>query len=430
MNRKVSLGAAVAVCILAVALTISATMMLAMRHFSGLVSDVGQRQAMYDYLDEIDSAARGKYTIDEELLRTALAKGYLEGLDDPYAAYLSAEEYKRVQNELAGNYTGFGFQVTVKENKLVVSYVAETSPAALAGIKKGDVVAVVDEEPMSGTAHSTMIEKLANSEKMLLTVSRDGTESAMELTVNTYTDPGVEGSVVQDTVGYIRIRFFNNLTAMQFKNVYNELTRQGAQYFVFDLRNNTGGSLAAVKDILGYLLPSGPYATCLQKNGSETYTASDPYEMTARSATLVNGNTEGEAELFAGVMQDLSKTTLVGTSTAGKAVVQDYFSLASDKAAVRLTVGEITLMKSGKNWAEKGLMPDRLKDLSYDKMQRFDLLSYGEDDQLKAAVELLGSNQNITTPDNNATTATTTTTGSAETTTVASEENTQTTVAQ
>lgn len=427
MNRKVSLGAAIAVGILAVALTVSATMMIAMRHFSDLVSDVGQRQAMYDYLDEIDSAARGKYTIDEELLRTALAKGYLDGLNDPYAAYVSAEEYKVVQSELAGNYSGFGFRVTVVDNRLVVSYVAETSPAALAGVKKGDIVAVVDEETMNGTSYTTMMDKLANNEKMLLTVSRDGVESGMELTVNTYTDPGVEGYIVQDTVGYIRFRFFNNLTAMQFKNVYNELTRQGAQYFVFDLRNNTGGSVSAVKEILGYLLPSGPYAACVQKNTTETYTASDPYEMTARSVTLVNGSTEGEAEFFAGVLQDLSKTTVVGTSTAGKAVIQEYFSLVSDKAAVRLTVGEIKLMKSGKNWAEKGLMPDRLKDLAYDKLQRFDLLTYGEDDQLRAAVEAIKSNQTITTPDNSISGSTTSATAPTTTTAPSTETVTTTT---
>ncbi len=414
MNRKVSLGAAVTVVILAVALTVSATMMLAMRHFSSLVSDVGQRQAMYDYLDEIDSAARDKYTIDEELLRTALAKGYLEGLNDPYAAYLSAERYKAVQSELAGNYTGFGFEVTVSaDNQLTVSYVAETSPAALAGIQKGDVVTVLDKEAMTGASYTTMADKLDNGQTMMLTVTRDGEESAVELVANTYTDPRVEGKIVENTVGYIRIRSFNNLTAMQFKNVYNELTRQGAHQFVFDLRGNPGGSLAAVKEILGYLLPSGPYATCVQKNATETYTATDPYEMTARSVTLVNGDTVGEAELFAGVLQDLSKTTLVGNSTAGKAVVQEYFSLASDKAAVRLTVGEILLMKSGKNWKDKGLMPDRLKDLSYDKMQRFDLLAYGEDDQLKAAVDALFSNQSVTTPENSTTTGTTTATGTA-----------------
>lgn len=413
MNRKISLGAAIAVCILVVALTVSATMLIAMRHFSSLVSDVGRRQAMYDYLDEIDSAARGRYEIDEELLRTALATGYLAGLDDPYAEYLSADAYKTVQSTLAGTYTGFGFQITVVENKIVVSYVAETSPAALAGVKKGDVVTVVDKETINSTSHLTLLDKLSNNEKMLLTVSRDGTETAMELTANTYTDPGVEGRIEQDAVGYIRIRFFNSLTARQFTNVYEELTRQGAQYFVFDLRNNAGGSQAAVEEILGYLLPSGPYATCVQKNSTETYTASDPYEMTARSATLVNGNTEGEAELFAAVMQDLSKTTLVGTSTAGKAVVQEYVSLASDKAAVRLTIGEIRLMNSGKNWAKKGLLPDRLKDLSYDKTQRFDLLTYGEDDQLRAAVETLKSNQNVAPPDTSTPTTQPTTTTSA-----------------
>ncbi len=415
MNRKVSLGVAVTVCILAIAVTVSATMMIAMRHFSSLVSDVGQRQAMYDYLDEIDSAARGQYTIDEELLRTALAKGYLEGLNDPYAEYLSAEAYKAVQSELAGNYTGFGFQVAVSDNRLIVSRVAENSPAALAGVKKGDIVTVVDEESMSSTSYTTMADKLANSEKMFLTVSHDGKESTVELTANTYTDSGVEGSLIQSTVGYIRFYGFNNLTAMQFKNVYNELTRQGAQQFVFDLRNNSGGSLTAVQEILGYLLPSGPYATCVKKSTTETYTATDPYEMTARSVTLVNGGTEGEAELFAAVLQDLSKTTVVGTSTSGKAVVQEYFSLASDKAAVRLTVGEITLMKSGANWAEKGLMPDRTKDLAYDKQQRFELLSYSEDDQLQEAVSVVQSNVAVT--PGTTTTATTVADGEATTTT-------------
>ena len=127
------------------------------------------------------------------------------------------------------------------------------------------------------------------------------------------------------------------------------------------------------------------------------------------------------------MLQDLSKTTVVGTSTAGKAVIQEYFSLVSDKAAVRLTVGEIKLMKSGKNWAEKGLMPDRLKDLAYDKLQRFDLLTYGEDDQLRAAVEAIKSNQTITTPDNSISGSTTSVTAPTTTTAPSTETVTTTT---
>lgn len=396
MNRKISLGAAITVIILAVALTISATMMLAMRHFSSLVSDVGQRQAMYDYLDEIDTAARGRYTIDEEVLRVALAQGYLKGLNDPYAQYLSAAEHKAVQSELAGNRTGFGFQLMVSEdNELVISRVEQNSPAALSGIKAGDILAAVGGNPVTGAAYAGVLGRLEKEEKIAVTVKQSGAESTVELTTNTYTAVSVEGKIVQDTVGYIRIRSFNSLTALQFKSLYNELTKQGALYFVFDVRNNEGGSLDAVKEILGYLLPSGPYVNCEKKAETVAFTASDPYEMTVPTVTLVNGGTTGEAELFAAVLQDLSKTRLIGTSTAGKAVVQEYFSLASDKAAVKLSVGTLSCIQSGMSWQDTGLIPNQTVDLSYNKLLKFELLTEEEDDQLKAAADFLRSNQTV-----------------------------------
>lgn len=394
MNRKVSVGAAIAVVILAIALTVSATMMMAMRHFSSLVSDVGQRQAMYDYLDEIDTAARGQYTIDEEVLRVALAQGYLKGLSDPYAEYLSSAQYKEVQSELAGNCTGFGLQLVVSDaNELTASYVAENSPAALAGIQAGDIITAIGETAVDGASFAGVQGRLENEEKLRLTVKHNNAEATVELAVNTYTNISVQGRIVQDSVGYIRIRSFNSLTALQFKSVYNELTQQGALYFVFDVRNNEGGSLAAVQEILGYLLPAGPYVSCVKKSETEAFTATDPYEMTAPTVTLVNGGTTGEAELFAGVLQDFSKTRLVGTSTAGKAVVQDYFSLASDKAAVKLSVGTLTLLQKGTSWQNTGLIPNQTADLPYNKLLKFELLTAEEDDQLQAAITLLRSGQ-------------------------------------
>ncbi len=410
MNRKISLGIAITVIILAVALTFSATMMLAMRYFSSLVSDVGQRQAMYDYLDEIDTAARGRYTIDEEVLRNALAQGYLKGLNDPYAQYLSAAEYKQVQSELAGNHTGFGIHLIVSEdNKLIVSHVEDNSPAALAGIKKGNVLTKLDEVTLTGASYTAVAARLNSSEKLILTVEQNGTEATVELAANTYSHVSVEGRIVQENVGYIRIRSFNSLTALQFKSLYNDLTRQGALYFVFDLRNNEGGSLAAAQEILGYLLPGGPYVNCETKNGVEAFTASDPYEMTAASVTLVNGGTTGEAELMAAVLQDFGKTRLVGTSTAGKAVVQEYFSLASDKAAVKLTVGKLTRIQGGTSWQETGLFPDETADLAYDKQMKFELLTEDEDTQLQAAVALVTANQPVASQTTVTTAGTTTT---------------------
>lgn len=417
MNRKISLGTAITVLILAVALTISATMMLAMRHFSSLVSAVGQRQAMYDYLDEIDVAARDRYTIDEEALRAALAKGYLQGLSDPYAAYLSSAEYQQVQNELRGDRTGFGLQLVVLENaekvqELVVSHVDPNSPAALAGIKAGAIITEVDGAAVNGASYTAVMGRLDNEKKLRITVRQSDGTTTTELSSNTYSDVSVEGKILQETVGYIRIRSFNNLTALQFKNEYNKLTQQGALYFVLDLRNNAGGSMDAVKEILDYLLPRGPYANCTKKDGVDMFTAADTYEITAPTVTLVNGVTMGEAELLAGALQEAGKTRLVGTSTAGKAVVQEYFPLSADKSAVKLTTGALTLL-SGANWQDTGLMPSQTVDLSLDKLMKFELLSAEEDDQLKAALTLLTSGQYTNTATGTTTAAPTTTTTAA-----------------
>lgn len=428
MNKKVSLGVAIAVIILAVALTVSATMVLAMRYFSSMVSGVGQRQAMYDYIDEIDSAARHHYTIDEEKLRVALAQGYIGGLGDGYAEYLSAEQYQAVQSKLAGNRTGFGLRVTVsRENQLIISTVDANSPAALSGIEVGDVLLAIDGEELNGALYNTVQSKLNSAEKLLLSVSHSGLQSAVELTANTYTAVSVESRIVSENVGYIGISDFNTLTPLQFKNAYNELTQNGATYFIFDVRGNSGGSLEAVKEILDYLLPRGPYATCEEKNGKVTFTAEDAYELTVPTVTLINGSTVGEAELFAAALQDRSKTKLVGTTTEGKAVVQEYYSIDSDKAAVRLTMGTISLMQSGKSWANTGLYPNSMVDLSYDKLLYFDLLTDAEDTQLQRAIEVVRENTNLSTNDETVKAPTTTTAASTTAVTTTTSATTTTT---
>ena len=417
MNKKVSLGVAVTVVILAIALTVSATMMLSMRYFSSMVSDVGQRQAMYDYIDEIDSVARKHYAIDEEKLRAALAEGYVDGLGDGYAEYLSAEEYKTIQNTLAGNRSGFGFEVTVSEdNRLVISAVDVNSPAALSGIVKGDTLLAIDGETVDGSLYTEAQSKLSGTGKLMLTISHAGLQSAVELTANTYTLVSVDSRMLTETIGYIGIDDFNNLTALQFKNAYNELMQAGAMYFVFDLRNNDGGSLDAAKEMLDYLLPRGYYASCEIKNGREIWQAEDTYEITAPTVTLVNGNTVGEAELFAGALQAHGKTRLVGTSTAGKAVAQKYLSIDSDKAAVKFTAGQITLLPVNTSWADAGLYPDYMQDLAYDKLLYFDLLSDTDDTQLQKAIEVL-QNSNIVSLENGTKTTTTATATDAETAT-------------
>lgn len=419
MNKKISVGVAIALILLAVALTISATMVIAMRHFSSLVSDVGQRQAMYDYIDEIDSAARKDYTIDEEKLRAALANGYIAGLGDPYAAYLSAAQYQQVQSRLAGNRTGFGLTLTVKGADLLVSGVDENSPAALSGIEVGNVLTAIDGEAVTGASYTSVQSQLASSEKVIVTVLQGTVSTAVELSSNTYTMVSVASKLINDNIGYMVIREFNNLTPLQFKNAYNDLMQKGATYFLFDVRNNDGGKLSAVQEILDYLLPRGPYMNCEKKTETVAFSATHTYEMTAPSVTLVNGNTVGEAELFAAALQDLGKTRLVGTSTQGKAVVQEYTTIQSDQGAVRLSTGLLQRIQSGTSWADTGLIPDQTVDLAYDKQLYFNLLTEEEDSQLQAGITLLTSSTylpvlNAETMKTTSVTTTTTTTTAAE----------------
>ena len=113
MNRKISLGAALALIIIAVARTVSITMVIAMRNFDYNISKVSERQAMFDYITDVDKEVRQNFLgeINEDRLRASLANGYIKGIGDPYAAYLTADEYRKETDRLAGKKTGFGIEI-------------------------------------------------------------------------------------------------------------------------------------------------------------------------------------------------------------------------------------------------------------------------------------------------------------------------------
>ena len=137
MNKKISLGVMLALIFVVAALTVSVTMLISMRYFSRLVSDVGEQRAMYGYINEIDHAARQNYAIDEAALQKALAEGYVNGLSDPYAAFLTPEEYQQAQNRRAGTASDVGLEVAAdRENRLCVALVHDNSPAAQSGMLK------------------------------------------------------------------------------------------------------------------------------------------------------------------------------------------------------------------------------------------------------------------------------------------------------
>ena len=417
MNKKIPLGATLALIIITMALTISVTMVVAMRYFNSNVTALAQKQSMFDNIADVDRAVRQQYAnIDEAKLRAALAQAYISSIDDPYAAYLSHDAYTKAQAEAEGKMTGVGIDVTLStEGKIIATLIHKDSAAEKAGMRKGDVITAVDGTEVKKEDFAAVKSKLENAAKVLVTVSRDGQPSSFELTASPYVLVSVEERVIGDSVGYIRIRGFHNNTTEQFKAAYSALEEAGVGSIIFDLRGNTGGTIQSAKDMLSYLLPRGKYASVTDNEGKTTeLIAEDLHQMSVPSVTLVNGKTAGEAELFAGVLQEFQLTTVVGENTAGKGRIQEFFPLKVDSSAVKLTVAQLSLLQSG-GLEGKGIAPTKLISLTESQTTDFELLTETTDPQLKAALSILtgGAATTPTEPtggaDSTATQATTTT---------------------
>ena len=158
---------------------------------------------------------------------------------------------------------------------------------------------------------------------------------------------------------------------------------------VFDLRNNVGGDPAAVQEMLSYVMPLGAYGTMTDTKGNVTKLSTKANsQLNMPTVTLINSTTAGEAEFFAGVLQDAGLTTVMGQTSAGKAKYQAYFVLEQDYSALKLTVGEYGRMKSG-SWQNEGIIPNQAVSLPPEQEAIWQLLSPHEDAQVQAAVDKL-----------------------------------------
>ena len=388
MRRKISLSTTITLILLTMAMTISLTMLLAMRHFNNQLQLVSQRQAMYNHINDVDKKVRAYYpNLDEEALRKGITQGYIYGLNDPYAVYYDPARYASEKLRLAGKSNNVGVTLGLDGSaRVVVTRVQPNSAAGKAGVQKGDIVTAVDSVPAAEKSLSELQNMMNTSAKVLLTVQRGETGHSYELAAFEYVVRTVQEQVI-DSVGYVRILAFYENTPDQFRATISSLMEQGVTGLVFDLRNNAGGSPAAVQEMLGYVMPIGVYGTLTDVSGNVTkLTTSVNNQLSVSTVTLVNSGTTGEAEFFAGVLQDAGFTTVVGQTTAGKAKYQEFFTLESDYSALKLTVGSYGLMKSG-SWQDVGIVPTVVAELPASQASTYQLLSPQEDAQVKVALD-------------------------------------------
>lgn len=395
MSKKISLGVAATIAIIAMAVTFSLTMIVSMKMFNTTVSSVKNKERQYNKLSEIDRFVRaGEYfTIDEDTLNDRLAAGYMNGINDKYAVYYTAKEYSEKQSVEKGTLTGIGVAVVndTSSGYARIIRLYDNSPAAEAGMQVGGfITAINDESTRNITSTARLTSKLLGEEGTTTTITYltpDRQEQQLNLVHSNYKTPSIyTHQMVADTCGYIRIDAFTSGTASEFKAAVDELLQQGANSLVFDLRDNTGENLNAALVAADYCVPSGEIAKQQDRDGNVTVLRmSDETEINVPIVCLVNGSTAGSAELFANALRKMAGATLVGTKTAGKGVVLSDAQSFSDGSAAYITVG-LLLDNEDQTWNEEGLRPDIDAALSVDEQNAYYDYTLDTDPQISKAV--------------------------------------------
>ena len=399
MNKKISLGLAVSLIFLAVAITITATMLVAMGVYNDIIKDVSARSGVYSTVSEIDELIRKNYygEINENLLNTMMSDGYVAGIGDRYSYYMTPDEYARYKEEEKGNKVGIGVVAVYdgKNNNIYISEVSAGSPAHIQGISKGDVITAVDGVSVTSGNYKELLESLEGAKltNVQVTFVHEGTTSTVSV-ARGYSAQTVYYSVMED-VGYIKINAFYSTTAKELESALKYMMDKNIASVIFDVRNNNTGLITNVVKCIDMIVPvategTNAVATAVDKNGNiiETF-ASDSDSVNFTMIVLVNSNTSGAAELFACDLRDFGLARIVGVKTAGNGTMQKIFEL-NDGSAVALTVAKILPYKSD-SFNGVGLEPDFVVELSAEQNERLEMLTYEEDLQYQKAMDILGN---------------------------------------
>lgn len=398
MSKKVSLGVAATVTLIAMAVTFSMTMTVSMNMFNNTVSSVKNKERMYNKLSEVDRYVRANeyFDINDDTLNDTIASGYMLGISDRYARYYSAKAYSERVGLANGRLMGIGVAVVKDPSSgyARIIRVYDNTPATNVGLEVGGFITAIGDtstRSMSDTAAMTSAllgEEGSTVNIKYLTPLRE--EQSFEITHANYTTPSISTVRLMDNgVGYLRIDSFTSGTAVEFRNAVNSLTNQGATSLIFDLRDNSGENLNAALVATDYCVPSGLIAQSQDKGGNVTdLRMSDENEITLPMVCLVNGSTASGAELFANALRKMAGATIVGSTTAGKGVLLSDPQSLSDGSAVVITVG-ILLDNEGKNWNGTGLTPDVDASLTNDEQSSYYDFIVDNDPQIAKAVNAI-----------------------------------------
>ena len=338
--------------------------------------------SLLEGLSLINEKFVGEY--DEGQVVDAALEGMVEGLGDRWSYYLTEEEYEAQNQRRTNQYVGVGVTVNYEsEEGLQIIEVTAGGPAEAAGLQAGELITAVDGFSLAGEARYEGAERIQGEEGTTVTLevqSADGQTRTVELTRTRLENDPVTAQMLEGNVGYVGLANFYDHSADRLKEEVTRLQEEGATALVFDMRNNGGGYLSQLTDMLDFLLPEGPIFISRDRAGNEEITQSDASCVDLPMAVLVNADTYSAAEFFAAELQEQGVAVIVGEPTSGKGYSQQTFQLP-DGSAMAISTGAY-FTGGGTSLIGTGLTLDK------------EVYLTGEGDaQLEAALELLTGNK-------------------------------------
>ena len=329
----------------------------------------------------VNSRFVGEY--DETQVVDSALSGMVDGLGDRWSYYLTEEEYEAQNQRRTNQYVGIGVTVNYEsEDGLTIVEVTEGGPAEAAGLQGGEVITAVDGFSLAGEARYEGAERIQGEEGTTVTLEvlgTDGETRTVEVTRASLDSDPVTAKMLEGNVGYVALANFYDHSTDRLKEEVTRLQEEGAEALVFDMRNNGGGYLSELTEMLDFLLPEGPIFISRDRAGNEEVTQSDAACVDLPMAVLVNANTYSAAEFFAAELQEQGVAVIVGEPTSGKGYSQQTFALPHGGAMAISTGAYFT--GNGTSLIGTGLTLDREVYLT-DK----------GDAQLEAALDLLEQN--------------------------------------
>lgn len=320
-------------------------------------------------------------------------KGLSAGLGDPYTVYYTPEEMKEFMESTSGNYVGIGVSVHMDQNKLLtVADVFPNSPAKAAGILKNDKIVKVNNEDVTTIDDADLIVEKIRGEagtKVKITVYRPQTREyiEMEMERQPINISYISSEMLDNKVGYIRIKQFDEDIAADFENHLSNLINQGMKGLVIDLRDNPGGDYSQVVKIADRIVPQGLIVYTEDRNKVRDEEYSDSRELNMPLSVLVNGYSASASEILAACIQDYGKGVLVGTKTYGKGLVQAIDTNFENGGGFKYTIARY-FTPSGKCIHGEGIMPDIEVQLDQEMSNMvIEDIPHDRDAQLKTAID-------------------------------------------